>query len=124
MIEDDLRTIVESGMDGIPVYARLIPLALPECVSVQLVGGAPMTTTIRKSRHTVSLMAVSDDRAKADRIMRTARDTLVSAMPCDSEDTHFYHAQPLGEGCIEQVRPAGDGVAYISFVDLEVLASL
>ena len=38
MIEDDLRGLLAEDMD-VDVYARLIPLGMPECVMVQEIGG-------------------------------------------------------------------------------------
>ena len=48
MIEDDLCTLL-AGEIGVDVYARLIPIGMPECVMVQEIGGHSSTAGIRRT---------------------------------------------------------------------------
>lgn len=122
MIEDDLRDLLETQLPGTDVYARMIPLTLPECVVVQEMGGAPSSSSIRRAEHTVTLMAVSRDRSTAIRRLRAARDALVSCIPFDSADSHYYTAVSVADGSLK--RKALNGPAYIEYVDLRVVVSL
>lgn len=119
MIEDDLRGILADGID-VPVYARLIPPELPECVVVQKIGGRSSTAGIRRTYHTISVMGVSTDREKAGQLMRQARNFLTVNIPADVGGTHYYTAVPLADGSLLMK----EGRRYVTFVDMEVGASL
>ncbi len=124
MIEDDLRAAIGQAVSGVDVYARQIPLDLPQCITVQLLGGRPSTSSIRRATHIVNVMAVSEDREMSDYLVRQGRDALIQAIPFDSADAHYYTARAVTEGCITEVRPSSGGVVYVSFVDMEVVVSL
>lgn len=119
--EDDLRTIIAPYL-SIPVYARLIPPDLPDCVSVQAVGGRTTTAGIRRAVDTVSLIVVHHDRETAISILRTVRDRLVESLPVTVNGTRYYLAEPLADGSLK--RKGKRGPAYIEYVDLEVTRSL
>ena len=48
MIEDDLRGLLANELDE-DVYARLIPVGMPECVVVQNMGGSTARAGIRRA---------------------------------------------------------------------------
>lgn len=122
MIEDDLRDIIAGEIEGTPVYSRMIPMTLPECIVVQRIGGTPVYSGIRKARETVTVMAVSTSKALAEDLVRTAADIITKAMPTDTASGHYYTATALADGSLK--KKSRNGPAYIEFIDMEVLASL
>jgi hypothetical protein len=121
MIEDDLRGMIAEGMD-VDVYARLIPLELPECVVVQQIGGRSSTAGVRRNYRTVTLMAVSTDREKAGQMMRACRNFLTAHIPAEINGTHYYTAVPQADGKL--LLKAKNGPRYVTFVDIEVGCSI
>lgn len=122
MIEDDLRDLLASVQSqSISVYARLIPMEVPECLSVQHIGGSSSSCSIRKAVHRVSVLAVSKDRSRAASLMRNARDTLITHLPADINGTHYYYARALMDGTVRE-RRLND--SWVEFCDLEVVASV
>lgn len=121
MIEDDLRGLLADELDE-DVYARLIPVGMPECVVVQNMGGSTARAGIRRAYYTISVMGVSADRERAGQIMRRARNKLVKALPVKIGDTHYYTAIPLADGKLDY--KTNNGPKYVAFVDMEVGASL
>lgn len=122
MIEDDLRDMIADQLPGVPVYSRLIPLNLPECIVVQELGGEPSTAGIRRATHRVAVMAISASQRYAQDILRSARDILITGIPADRSGTHYYIARALADGHMARRTPAGP--KYIESVDMEVVASL
>lgn len=122
MIEDDIREVLGHALPGTDVYARLIPLTLPECVTIQSLGGTPSTSSIRRATHRVTVMACSHDRDRSLTMCREARDALIKACPFDTADAHYYLAKPLASGSLK--KQTLNGPAYVEFTDLEVLVSL
>lgn len=120
MIEDDVRTIISGSVD-VPVYPRLIPSELPECVAVQYAGGRPVKAGIRRAVHIITLLAVSKDRQVASDRLRQVRNTLITSMPAELGDIHYYTAIALGDGSLRRKTTAGP--VYIEYTDLEVLSS-
>ena len=121
MIEDDLRGLLAPDMD-VDVYARLIPLGMPECVTVQEIGGQAVSAGIRRTSHTISVMAVSSDMETAGQRMRAARDLLTQGIPATIGNTHYYTAVPLADGSLKM--KAVNGPRYIEYVDMQVVASI
>lgn len=121
MIEDDLRGLLADELDE-NVYARLIPVGMPECVVVQNMGGSTARAGIRRAYYIISIMGVSADRERAGQIMRKARNKLVRALPVKIGDTHYYTAIPLADGKLDY--KTNNGPKYVAFVDMEVGASL
>lgn len=122
MIEDDLRTLLAESMPGIRCYSRMIPLELPECITVQEIGGAPSTAGIRRAVHRISVMAISTDQATAQDRLRQARNAIIRGLPADIGGTHYYLATALADGSLK--KKALNGPRYIEFTDMEVIASL
>ena len=122
MIEDDLRDIISAQLPGVPVYSRLIPLNLPECIVVQELGGTPSTAGIRRATHRVAVMAISASQRYAQDLLRSARDILITGIPADRSGTHYYTAKALADGHMARKTPHGP--KYIESVDMEVVASL
>lgn len=120
MIEDDVRAIITGSVD-VPIYPRLIPSELPECVTVQYAGGRPVKAGIRKAVHIITLLAVSRDRQTAADRLRRVRNTLITSMPQDLGGIHYYTATALGDGSLR--RKTASGPVYIEYTDLEVLSS-
>lgn len=121
MIEDDLRGLLADELD-VDVYARLIPVGMPECAVVQNMGGSTARAGIRRAYYTVSIMGVSADRETAGQIMRKARNKLVRALPATVGTTHYYTAIPLADGKLNY--KTNNGPKYVAYVDMEVGASL
>lgn len=121
MIEDDLRGLLADAMD-VDVYARLIPLGMPECVMVQEIGGRTSSAGIRRNYHTVSVMAVSISQASAIQRMKFARNFLTENIPADISGTHYYKARPLADGSLKM--KSVNGPKYVEYCDIEVEASL
>ena len=119
MIEDDLCTLL-AGEIGVDVYARLIPIGMPECVMVQEVGGRSSTAGIRRNYRTVSVMACSADRETAGQRMREARNILITNIPADINGTHYYTATALADGSLWMKAER----KYVAYCDLEVGCSL
>lgn len=122
MIEDDLRDIISAQLPGVPVYSRLIPLNLPECIVVQELGGSYILGGIRRAAQTITVMAVSTCKATAENRLREARDALITRIPATVGGTHYYTAKSLADGSVK--KKAARGPTYIEFVDMEVVASL
>jgi len=122
MIEDDLRDIIAGTIEGTPVYSRMIPAPLPECIVVQRIGGSPVYSGIRKAREVVTVMAVSTSKALAEDLVREAADIIITSMPHDTTSGHYYTATALADGSL--MKKSRNGPAYIEYIDLEVLASL
>ena len=121
MIEDDLRGLLADELD-VDVYARFIPMELPECVVVQEIGGRSSTAGVRRNYRTISLMAVSSDRETAGQRMRASRNFLTASIPADINGTHYYTAVPQADGNL--LMKAKHGPVYIAFVDIEVGCSI
>lgn len=121
MIEDDLRGLLAEEMD-VDVYARLIPLGMPECVMVQEIGGHLVNSGIRRTSHTVTVMACSSNQATAVQRMKDARDLLTTGIPATIGGTHYYTAVPLADGSLKMKSVSGP--KYVEFVDMTVEASL
>lgn len=121
MIEDDLRGLLADAMD-VDVYARMIPMELPECVVVQEIGGEKVDAGIRRNRHTISVMAVSYSQASAIQRMKAARNFLTTHIPTTVSGTHYYTAKALADGSLK--RKSLNGPKYIEFVDMTVEASI
>lgn len=122
MIEDDLRGIITGSMD-VPVYSRLIPTALPDCIMVAYAGGRAVKSGIRKARYLVTLYSVSPDRPTASARLRQARDALITALPSTTAaGVHYYYATAINEGGLKRKTSAGP--VYLEYVDMEVMASL
>ena len=121
MIEDDLRGLLAVDMD-VDVYARLIPSGMPECVMVQEVGGHAVDAGIRRTSHTISVMACSQDQETAGLLMRTARDLITEGIPATIDGTHYYTAVPLADGSLKM--KATNGPRYVEYVDMQVVASI
>ena len=122
MIEDDLREILSAQLPGVPIYSRVIPMTLPECIVVQELGGTPSTAGIRRATHRVAVMAISASQEYAMDLRETARTALIKSMPAGHAGTHYYIARPLDSSAEKRKTPAGP--KYIAFADLEVVASL
>lgn len=122
MIEDDIRGVIGQALAGVDVYARLIPSTLPDCVTIQSLGGTPSTSSIRRATHRISVMACTQDRGRSIALCREARDALITACPFDTANAHYYNARAMAEGSIKKVTL--NGPSYIEFVDMEVLVSL
>ncbi len=122
MIEDSLREIIAAGFTTAPVYARLLPLPMPECVCVQVTGGRTVSAGIRRTRHAVTLMACSSDRGTAASLLREARNVLITSVPSDNDGVHFYTATALADGALKRKTP--NGPRYVEYCDFEVVASL
>lgn len=122
MIEDALRGIIADAITDVPVYSRLIPLPMPECICVQEDGGTVVNAGIRRTRHRVTVLACSSDRTEAVTLLRRARDALITRIPADADGIHYYTAVGLGDGSLR--KKALNGPRYIEFTDLEVTASL
>lgn len=120
-VEDDLRVMLAEAMD-VDVYSRMFPVTLPESVMVQAVGGHSITASIRRTYHTVSVMACSGDRETAGILMRQARDILTTGLPARIRGTFYYTAVPLADGSMFRKTEAGP--KYIEFVDMEVACSI
>lgn len=121
MIEDDLRGLIDPETE-VEVYARLIPLGLPECIVLQEIGGRTSTAGIRRNYRTVSVMAVSSDRETAGQRMRWGRNFLTENIPAYINGTHYYKATPLADGTL--LMKARNGPRYITYCDMEVECSL
>ena len=121
MIEDDLRGLLSDNMEA-AVYARLIPLEMPESVTVQEIGGSAIDAGIRRTRHTISVMAVSGNQETAGQLMREARDILITNIPADIGGTHYYTATALADGSLFIKRL--NGPKYVEYCDMEVEASI
>lgn len=119
MIEDDLRILMESI--AIPVYSRTIPLRADECLSVQAVGGTPISAGIRRASHTVTILSASRSKSDAMRNLAIARDFLITHIPADINGTHYYTAVPTGDGSTQSRQANG---LFVEFCDMEVVASL
>lgn len=119
MIEDDLRGLLVDELD-VDVYARLIPVGMPECVMVQEVGGRSSTAGIRRNYHTISVMACSADRETAGERMREARNILTTRIPAEINGTHYYTAVPLADGSLDMKAER----KYVTYCDIEVGCSL
>ena len=122
MIEDDLRTLLSERIPGVRIFSRMIPLDLPECITVQEIGGGYVKAGIRRAVQRVTVMAVSTSKATAEDRVRQARDELIKGLPSDIEGTHYYTARALADGSLK--KKALNGPRYIEYVDLEVVASL
>lgn len=121
-IEDDLRTIIaDSSVLDVPVYARYFPCDLPEAVMVQRAGGFPIKAGIRKAGHIITVMSASPDHTRAAINLRTARDALITSIPADIGEVHYYTARALGDGMVR--RKTARGEVYVDYVELEVMAS-
>lgn len=121
MIEDDLRGLLAEEMD-VDVYARLIPLGMPECVMVQEIGGQALNAGIRRTSHTISVMACSQDQETAGQLMRAARNLITAGIPATIGNTHYYTAVPLADGSLKM--KASNGPRYVEYVDMQVVASI
>ena len=121
MIEDDLCTLL-AGEIGVDVYARLIPIGMPECVMVQEVGGRSSTAGIRRNYRTVAIMSCSSDQETAGKRMREARDYLIEHLPAKINGTHYYTAEALADGTL--FMKSANGPRYVVSVDMEVDCSL
>jgi len=122
-IEDDLRTLIaDSAVLDIPIYARYFPCGLPESVMVQRAGGYPIKAGIRRAGHIVTVMSASPDMARAAINLRTARDALITSIPADIGEAHYYTARALGDGMVR--RKTARGEVYVDYVEMEVMASL
>lgn len=121
MIEDDLRSLLADEVD-VDVYARFIPITLPECVTVAIIGGRNSTAGIRRTYHSISVMACSSDKETAEVRLREARDILTTGLPADINGTHYYTAVPLADGSM--MKKTVNGPRYIEFVDMEVACSI
>lgn len=119
MIEDDLRTMLASELD-VDVYARLIPIGMPECVMVQEIGGRSSPAGIRRNYRTISVMACSADRETAGQRMREARNILTTRIPAEINGTHYYTAVPLADGSLDMKAER----KYVTYCDIEVGCSL
>lgn len=120
-IEDDLAGIIRDAL-GVPVYARIIPPDLPDCVSVQSAGGRTISSGIRRASDTVSIIAVNRDYATAMSTLRTARDVLILGLPRDVDGTHYYRAVSTSDGSMK--RKSRRGATYLEYTDMEVERSL
>lgn len=121
MIEDDLRGLLAEDID-VDVYARLIPLGLPECVMVQKIGGQIIGGGVHRTRHTITVMACSSNIETAGQRMREARNLLTAGLPATIGNTHYYTAVPLADGSLKM--RANNGPRYIEYVDMSVEASI
>jgi hypothetical protein len=121
MIEDDLRGLLDDAMD-VDVYSRLIPLDLPECVTVQEIGGDHVDAGIRRTSHTITVMAVSSVQATAIQRMKFARNYLIRNIPATIGATHYYTAVPMADGSLKM--KALNGPRYVEYVDMQVVASI
>jgi len=121
MIEDDLRGLLAEDID-VDVYARLIPLGLPECVMVQEIGGQIIGGGVHRTRHTITVMACSSNIETAGQRMREARNLLTAGLPATINGTHYYTAVPLADGSLKM--RANNGPRYIEYVDMSVEASI
>ena len=121
MIEDDLRGLLAEDMD-VDVYARLIPLGMPECVMVQEIGGQSVMGGVHRASHTITVMACSSSIETAGQRMRAARDLLTQGLPATIGGTHYYTAVPLADGSLRM--KAVNGPRYIEYVDMTVEASI
>ena len=121
MIEDDLRGLLAEDID-VDVYARLIPLGLPECVMVQEIGGQIIGGGVHRTRHTITVMACSSNIETAGQRMREARNLLTAGLPATINGTHYYTAVPLADGSLKM--KANNGPRYIEYVDMSVEASI
>lgn len=119
MIEDDLRTILADELDC-PVYARLVPPLVADCVTVQELGGASTTNGIRRAYHRVSVMAVSEDRTTALIRLRQARNALIVNIPAEVNGTYYYTAMALADGSLK----TREGRRFIEYTDMEVVAGI
>lgn len=115
-----MRAIINGTVD-VPIYPRLIPSELPECIAVQYAGGRPVKAGIRRAVHIVTLLAVSRNRQAAADRLRQVRNALITSMPAEIGDTHYYTAIALGDGSLRRKTTAGP--VYIEYTDLEVLSS-
>ncbi len=122
MIEDGLRGIIADAITDVPVYSRLIPLPMPECICVQEDGGTVVNAGIRRTRHRIVLSACSQDRTRAARLLRIARDVLITHVPGDADGIHYYTATAEGDGSLR--RKTANGPRYVEFTDFTVEASL
>lgn len=122
MIEDGLRGIIADNFDVVPVYSRLIPLPMPECICVQVDGGTPVSAGIRRTRYKVVLSACSADRTKALKLLRIARNVLITHVPADADGIHYYTAVADADGSLR--RKTVNGPRYVEFTDFTVEASL
>lgn len=120
MIEDDLRIMLSASSD-VPVYSRIIPAELPECITVAEIGGRFIKAGIHKTDHIITLLSVSRVQATAAARLREARDLLITSMPTEAGGLHYYTATSLGDGSIK--RKAAAGPVFIEYTDLEVLTS-
>lgn len=121
MIEDDLRGLLAEDM-AVDVYARFIPMDLPECVMVQEIGGQIIGGGVHRTRHTITVMACSADIETAGQRMREARNLITAGLPATIGGTHYYTAVPLADGSLK--RKVENGPRYIEFVDMAVEASI
>ena len=121
MIEDDLRGLLAEDMT-VDVYARFIPADLPECVTVQEIGGQIVGGGVHRTRHTITIMACSANMETAGQRRREARNLLTAGLPATIGGTHYYTAVPLADGSLK--RKAENGPRYIEFVDMAVEASI
>lgn len=121
MIEDDLADIIRDAV-GVPVYARIIPPDLPDCVSVQSAGGRTVSAGIRRAQDTVSVIAVGRDYAAAMARLRTARDTLIHGLPQTIGGTHYYRAVSTSDGSMQSKSRRGP--VYLEYTDMEVERSI
>lgn len=122
MIEDDIRDLLSAQIPDVAIYSRLIPMALPECIVVQELGGTPSTAGIRRATYRITLLAISASQRYAQDLRDTVRNKLITHLPADHAGTHYYLARPLNNGGLRRKTPAGP--KFIEYADLEVVASL
>ena len=67
-------------------------------------------------------MSASPDHTRAAINLRTARDALITSIPADIGEVHYYTARALGDGMVRRKTTRGE--VYIEYVELEVMASL
>ena len=121
-IEDDLRTLIaDSAVLDIPVYARYFPCDLPESVMVQRAGGYPIKAGIRRAGHIITVMSASSDITRAAINLPVARDALITAIPADIGEVHYYIARARGDGTVK--RKTAHGEVYVDYVEMEVVSS-
>lgn len=120
-IEDDLAGIIRDAIN-VPVYARYIPPNLPDCVSVQVIGGTASPAGIKRATDRVSVIAVNHDYAEAMHTLRTARDILILGLPQTVNGVRYYRATSESDGSMK--RKSRRGATYLEYTDMEVERSL